>query len=147
MADYMAQIEKERVVTQKLKKEIRSFEVANSTSSTNLENKYLAEIHTLTTNFGLYKREAQQNILALKTENTQLDAVKKMKEDLATRLKQEKRSLIQNHESNQRMHKDKIEKLQGELVAKVDEVKKLKCRIANLKTKVTSFERLDKKPL
>lgn len=45
------------------------------------------------------------------------------------------------------MHKDKIEKLQGELVAKVDEVKKLKCRIANLKTKVTSFERLDKKPL
>lgn len=134
-------------MTSKLKDEIRSFEVATSTSSTNLENKYLAEINNLTTNFGLYKREAQQSLLKLKTENTQLEAAKLMKEDLVTRLKQEKRTLIQNNETSQKMHKERNEKLQTDLAAKLDEIKKLKARVTNLKAKLTSFEKLDKKPL
>ena len=34
-----------------------------------------------------------------------------MKDEMVVRLKQEKRALVQNNESSQKMHKEKIEKL------------------------------------
>ena len=37
---------------------------------------------------------------------------------MVTRLKQEKRHLVVNSEANQKMHKEKIEKLQAELATK-----------------------------
>lgn len=146
MRDYVAQISQERSVSQKLRDDLKSLEVAARAKQSKLESKYVAEIKKLTSNFELYKKEAQLNLQSLKEQRTSLDSQKSLKDEMVQRLKQEKRILVQNNESSQKMHKEKMEKLQRELAAKVDEVKKLKARVATLKNNMAKLEMLNKKP-
>ena len=69
----------------------------------------------------------------LRDERLSLDSQKSMKEEMVSRLKQEKRTLVQTNESSQKMHREKIEKLQADLALKTDEVKKLKARITSMR--------------
>jgi len=50
--------------------EMGSIEQATSTSSNKLESKYKAELRNITTNFELYKKEAQQNLQSLREDKT-----------------------------------------------------------------------------
>ena len=84
-------------------------------------------------------------MLSLKDERMSLDSQKQMKDEMVCRLKQEKRALVQNNESSQKMHREKIEKLQTELTAKCEDVKKFKSRITTLKNSVGRLETLNKK--
>ena len=58
MQDYLSQITQEREVTKKLKEDLKSFELSSQSKTTKIENKYLAEIRKITSNFEAYKKES-----------------------------------------------------------------------------------------
>lgn len=58
MQDYLSQITQEREVTKKLKEDLKSFEFSSQSKTTKIENKYLAEIRKITSNFEAYKKES-----------------------------------------------------------------------------------------
>ena len=73
MQDYLQQISSERETTQKLNKEIQSFEISTKKKSTKLENKYQAEILRITSDFEAFKKQSQQSLQALKQDKSSLD--------------------------------------------------------------------------
>ena len=105
-----------------------------------MESRYLAEVRKVTSDFSNFKKEASQSIQALKDEKSAFEVQLRLKDQQVTRLKQEKKTLVQSNESSNRMHKEKISKLQEGLVQKTEEIKKLKNRIATLKISVTKLE-------
>ena len=113
---------------------------------TKLIEKHIKEVRQVQTNLKDFRKDSQLEIEKLQAEKASALSLKQSKEEIITRLRSEKRSLIHSGENSQKLLREQIEKLSSDLNNKTEEIKKLRARVATLRNNVSKLETLNKKP-
>lgn len=121
-------------------------EATTSDMKTKLIEKHIKEVRQVQTNLKDFRKDSQLEIEKLQAEKASALSLKQSKEEIITRLRSEKRSLIHSGENSQKLLREQIEKLSSDLNNKTEEIKKLRARVATLRNNVSKLETLNKKP-
>ena len=89
-----------------------------------MENKYLRDIKELNDNFDEYKRQVEKHIMRANEEKSSLEHRNEEYLQSLNKVKQTLRSNSNHHELNSKRMRDKIVKLENELLEKNDKLKK-----------------------